>query len=132
MRLVNRIMAVMLLPTMLTVSSPALAQQIHVVDSAAMSRALAAKADAVRSKQDAVRRVLNRADVREMAARMGLSIERAQKAIATLNVAELAQLARYAADVEAAAMSGGASTIVISTTTVILVLLIVILLLVAN
>lgn len=132
MRLVQRIVAAMLLPAMLTVSSPVLAQQIHVVDSAAMSRALAVEADAVRAKRDVVRRVLNRADVRQMAARMGLSVERAQRAIATLDAAELNEVARHAANVEAAARSGGANTIVISTTTVILVLLIVILLLVAN
>jgi hypothetical protein len=132
MRLVQRIVAAVLLPTMLTVSSPVLAQQIHVVDSAAMSRALAVEADAVRAKRDVVRRVLNRADVRKIAESMGLSVDRAQRAIATLDAAELTEVARHAANVEAAAMSGGANTIVISTTTVILVLLIVILLLVAN
>ena len=126
---VNKIAAVVLLPAMLLVSSPAFAQQVHVVDSAAMSRALAQKADADAAKRASVRRVLDRADVRQMAARMGLSVERAQAAVATLTNTELNEVARYARDVESAAMAGGASTIVISTTTVILVLLIVILLL---
>ncbi len=132
MRPVNKIVAVVLLPTMLLVSSPAFAQQVHVVDSAAMSRALAQKADADAAKRNIVRRVLDRADVRQIAARMGLSVERAQAAVATLTNTELNELSRYARDVESAALAGGASTIVISTTTVILVLLIVILLLLVD
>ena len=64
----------------------------------------------------------------ELAARMGLSVERADSAVATLSGAELNSLAQQANAVDTA-LAGGASTIVISTTTVIIVLLLLILLL---
>lgn len=127
MRLVNKTIALLLLP-MLLVSSPALAQQVHVVDAATMGQALVDKADADRTQRELLRRVLNRADAREMAARMGLSVERVESAVATLDGAELGELARHASAVEAAALAGGANTVVISLTTLLLVIIIVILL----
>lgn len=127
MRIMNKIVALLLLPVFLG-SSPALAQQTRVVDTAAMSQALAGKAEAESAQRELVRRVLERADVREMAARMGLSVEQADAAVATLGGAELTTLAQHASAAEAAALAGGASTIVISLTTLLLVLIIVILL----
>lgn len=126
MRMTNTIVA-LLLPVLL-VETPALAQQTHVVDSAALGRALAGKAEQTRAQRDQVRRVLARADAREMAASMGLSVERADMAVATLSDVELGSLAQHAAAVEAAPLAGGANTVVISTTTLLLVLIIVILL----
>jgi len=127
MRITNRIVA-LLLPPVFLVSSPVFAQQARVVDAAAMSQALAAKAQSESAQRDLVRRVLERADAREMAARMGLSVERAGSAVATLSGAELDALAQHAGAVEAATLAGGASTIVISITTLLLILIIVILL----
>ena len=127
MTMTNRVVAILLLPILL-VGSPAFAQQARIVDSAAMSQALAGQADLERTQREVVRRVLDSADARELAARMGLSVERADSAVATLSGAELNTLAQQASAVDTT-LAGGASTIVISTTTVILVLLIVILLL---
>ena len=127
MRFVNKIVALLLLPVFL-VASPAFAQQGRLVDSAAMSQALADKAESEATQRNLVRRVLNRADVSGMAARMGLSVERADSAVAKLSGAELGTLAEHAGAIETAALAGGASTIVISTTTLLLVLIIVILL----
>ena len=127
MRLTNKIVAVWLLPIFL-VSSPAFAQQARVVDAAAMSQALADKAESESAQREIVRRVLDRTDARDMAARMGLSVEQADSAVATLSGAELGMLAQHAGAIEAQALAGGASTIVISTTTLLLVLIIVILL----
>lgn len=127
MRLTNRIVALVLLPAFL-VTSPALAQQARVVDAAAMRQALAGKADSESAQRALVRRVLDRADVREMAARMGLSVQQADSAVATLSGAELGILAEHAGAVETEALAGGANTIVISTTTLLLILIVVILL----
>lgn len=127
MRFTNTIVALVLLPTLL-VSSPALAQQARIVDTDAMSQALAAKAASESAQRELVRRVLDRADARTIAAQMGLSAEQADSAVATLSSEELGVLAQHAGAVEAAALAGGARTIVISTVTLLLVLIIVILL----
>ncbi len=127
MRLLNKLVALVLLPVFL-VSAPAFAQKPTVVDAAAMSRALADKADAETSQRELVRRVLDRADVRETAARMGLSVEQASSAVATLSGAELGLLAGHAGMVENEVLAGGANTVVISVTTLLLILIVVILL----
>jgi hypothetical protein len=127
MRIANKLVALLLLP-MFLVSSPALAQQARVVDADAMSQALAGKAESESAQRELVRRVLDRADVREMAARLGLSIERADSAVATLSGADLAALAQHAGAIETEALAGGANVIVISVTTLLLLLIIVILL----
>jgi hypothetical protein len=127
MRPLNKIVALALLPLFL-VSTPAFAQQPSLVDADALSRALAGKADAENAQRAQVRRVLDRTDVREMAARMGLSVEQAQSAVATLSGSELTVLAQHAGAVETGARAGGANTVVISVTTLLLILIIVILL----
>jgi len=127
MRLVNKALALALIPLFL-VCTPAFAQQPGVVDAAAMSRAIANKADTEDQQRALVARVLDRAHVREMAARMGLSLEQANSAVATLSGAELNRLAEQAQAVETEALAGGASTVVISVTTLLLILIIVILL----
>lgn len=129
MRLMNKIVALLLLPVFL-VSSPAFAQQARIVDAAAMSQALAGKAESESAQRELVRRVLDRADVREMAARMGLSVERADSAVAALSGAELGTLAQQAGAIETAALTGGANTVVVISTTTLLLLLIIVILLV--
>lgn len=126
MRLMNRIVALTLIP-MFLLSAPALAEQHRIVDAAAMDQALAGKAETERTQRDAVQRVLDRDDVRQMAASMGLSVADARGAVATLSGAELGSLAAQAGAVEAATLAGGANTIVISLTTLLLILIIVIL-----
>lgn len=127
MHITNKVVALVLLPGLL-VSSPALAQQAHVADDGALRQALAAKAESESAQRDVVRRVLGREDVRESAARLGLNLEQADSAVATLSGAELSALAQHANAIEAAALAGGANTIVISVTTLLLLVIIVILL----
>jgi hypothetical protein len=127
MHIAKKVVAFLLLPLFLA-SSPALAQQARVVDSGAMSQALEAKAESERAQRELVQRVLDRADVRETAARLGLSVADAGSAVATLSGAELDTLAQHAGAVEATALAGGANTIVISVTTLLLIIIIVILL----
>lgn len=126
MQTVNKVVALLL--AVLLVSSPALAQQARVVDSSTMDRALAGKAQSESAQRELVLRVLDRADVREVAARMGLSVAQADSAVATLSGAELERVAQQAAAVETAALAGGAQTIVISTVTLLLIIIVVILL----
>lgn len=127
MHIPHKIVSLCLLPAFL-VASPAFAQQARVVDPSVLSQALAQSAHAETAQRDLIRRVLDRADAREMAARLGLSVAQANSAVATLSTADLNTLAQHAGAVEAAALSGGANTVVISVTTLLLILIIVILL----
>lgn len=127
MHLTNKMVAIVLLPVLL-VSSPAFAQQERVVDDAAMRQALAGKAESESAQRELVRRVLDRTDVRDVAHRLGFSLERAESAVATLSGPELSTLAQHAASVETAGPAGGANTVVISVTTLLLLLILVILL----
>lgn len=125
MRITLKPVAVLLLPVMLA-ASPAFAAQ-HVVDAAALQRALAARNAAEEAQRAEVRRVLDRDEVRALAARMGLDLADARSAVGTLSGVQLAQAAERAQAVDVA-LAGGATTVVISLTTLLLILIIVILL----
>ncbi|HUU35896.1 MAG TPA: hypothetical protein VMW48_17645 [Vicinamibacterales bacterium] len=109
------------------VSSPVFARQSRVVDAAALTQALANQTATERAQRDQVQSVVDRQDVRRLASTMGLSLEQASAAVATLDGADLAAASERASAVETA-LAGGASTVVISTTTLLLALIIVILL----
>ena len=70
--------------------------------------------------------LLHRAEVREIASKAGLSIQKAEAAASALHGRDLAAAAAQARQVQDN-LAGGASTIVISTTTIIIVLLLIIL-----
>ncbi len=125
MRITLKPVAVLLLPVMLA-ASPAFAAQ-RVVDAAALQRALAAQSAAEEATRADVRRVLDRAEVQALAARMGLDLGDARSAVATLSGVQLAQAAERAQAVDVA-LAGGAATVVISLTSLLLILIIVILL----
>jgi hypothetical protein len=108
-------------------SSPAFAQQRHVVSPADMRQAVTQQAEAQQQTRDALRAALKNSQVREVANRLGLSVARAEGAIATLTAAELEQLAGPVRDLNAN-LAGGASTIVLSTTALLLIIIIIILL----
>jgi ribosomal protein L12E/L44/L45/RPP1/RPP2 len=63
--------------------------------------------------------------VREIASKAGLSVEKAEAAVSTLEGDDLRELAKQARQAQND-LAGGASTIVISTTTIILILLLII------
>ncbi|MDP2052632.1 MAG: PA2779 family protein [Acidobacteriota bacterium] len=127
MQISQKVVTLFLVPALLF-STQAYAQQARVVDAVALHQALADKTATENSQRELVLQVLDRSDAREMAARLGLSVEQANSAVATLSGAELNTLAQHAAAVDASALAGGASTIVISLTTLLLILIIVILL----
>ena len=110
--------------------SSAMAQQRHVVDPAQMRQAIADQAVRDQENRDAVRGVLQRSDVRELAGRLGLSVTRAEHAVATLTSDELSRLAGPARVADAQLAGGADQMIVISVTTLLLIIIIV--LLVAN
>jgi CHASE3 domain sensor protein len=124
MRVLNRIVAMALL-IVFAAGSPAWAQQQHVVDPADMNRAIAEKVDREKAEREQLLRVLDRAEVREMAEKMGLSLERAESAITTLEGEELTRLAAQAAETEDA-LAGG-RVVVISITTLLLLLILIVL-----
>jgi hypothetical protein len=108
-------------------SSPAFAEQRHVVTPSAMRDAIAQQAQAQQQTRDALRAALGNSQVRDVAARLGLNVAKAEGAISTLSPQELEQLAGPVRDLNAN-LAGGASTIVISTTTLLLIIIIIILL----
>jgi hypothetical protein len=126
MRIRAAITAVLFLFSVL-LSSPAFAQQRHVVTPADMRQALAQQAQAHQQTRDALRAALGNSQVKEVASRLGLNVTKAEGAIATLSAQELDQLAGPVRDLNAN-LAGGASTIVISTTTLLLIIIIIILL----
>ncbi len=123
MDFVRRSIAVCL--AVLLVAPSARAQQ-SVVGTSALEQAVQERVKQEQSDRDALASLLRRAEVREVAAKAGLSIARAEAAVATLDGDDLRELAKQARQVENE-LAGGASTIVISTTTIIIVLLIIIL-----
>lgn len=122
----NRTIVLTVVVSSLLWGSSAMAQQRHVVDPAQMRQAIVDQALTDQQNRDVVLTVLNRSQVRELAARLGLNVTRAESAVATLDSAELARLAGPAMLADAQ-LAGGNSTIVISVTTLLLILIIVLL-----
>jgi len=123
MRIVRRSLAVLLAALLV---APAAQAQTHVVAKSALSQAVQERVSQDQADRDAIASLLRRAEVRQIAAQAGLSLEKAQAAVSTLQgdmLRDLAAQARQAND----DLAGGASTVVISTTTIIIVLLVVIL-----
>lgn len=125
MRTLRSLIAV---PLTFVLAAPPLAaaQDRHAVDPSVLSQTVTeqvAKQDADRA---AIREALNRPEVRELAARSGIDLDRVQASVDTLNAGALSQVAAAAQQVNQA-LVGGASTVIISTTTLIIALLIVIL-----
>lgn len=106
------------------------AQTSHSAPQSALDAALQEHVAAAAADRDAVLRVLDHAEVKAVAGRAGLDLRRAASAVATLDAAELAQVAAQARQVEEA-LAGGQSRVVISTTLIIIALLVLILIIVA-
>jgi hypothetical protein len=100
------------------------------VDQATLDRTIAAHVQRSDADRGAIRHLLERQEVREVAARAGIDITRAEAAVATLDAAELHEIAEQARAVDDS-LAGGQSRITLSTTTIIIGLLVLILLIVA-
>lgn len=123
MRVIRRTLAVCLAVLFM---APAANAQSNVIGKAALDKAVQDRVATEHDDREAIRTLLKRAEVREVAGKAGLSLDKAAAAAATLQGDDLRQIAEQARQVDNQ-LSGGASTIVISTTTIIIVLLLVIL-----
>jgi hypothetical protein len=123
MRIVRRSLAVCLAVLFM---APAVRAQDHVIGQSALDKAVQQRVSQEQADRDAILSVLQRSEVRDIAAKAGISVEKAQAAVSTLQGKDLQQAAQQARQVQDN-LAGGASTVVISTTTIIIVLLLVIL-----
>jgi hypothetical protein len=123
MSIVRRFLAVTL---MVLLAAPAAQAQSHVVSKADLAKAVAERVRQDQADRDAIVSLLQRQEVRTIAAKAGLSVDKATAAVSVLQGDDLRELASQARQVQND-LAGGASTIVISTTTIIIVLLIIIL-----
>jgi hypothetical protein len=112
------------------VSQPAPAAQAHVASGDTLDRLVASDVARQDADRRAIRDLLLRDDVREIAKHAGLDIRKAEAAVDTLSGKELQDAARRARHAQEE-LAGGGSSITIGTTTLIIILLVVILIIVA-
>lgn len=106
--------------------APAAHAQQHVAGRAVLEEAIQDRVAEQQADREAIKSLLRRPEVKQIAAKAGLSLEKAEAAVATVPAEDLRQLADQARQADND-LAGGASTVVISTTTIIIVLLIIIL-----
>jgi hypothetical protein len=123
MNIVRRSLAVLLAVLLI---APAAQAQSHVIGKAALDKAVQERVSRDQADRDAIRSLLQRDEVRDLAGKAGLSLEKATAGIAMLQGNDLRDVAAQARQVQND-LAGGASTVVISTTTIIIVLLVVLL-----
>jgi hypothetical protein len=123
MRIVRQSLAVLLAALLI---APAAQAQTHVIGKSALSQAVQERVSQDQADRDAIRSLLQRPEVKQIAAQAGLSLHQAEAAVSMLNGQDLRDLAAQSRQVQND-LAGGASNIVISTTTIIIVLLIIIL-----
>lgn len=110
--------------------APVAAAQDHVITTSELNKAVQQRVTSEQADRAAITALLQRAEVREVAAKAGLSLDKAQAAASVLQGADLQQAASHARQVQND-LAGGASTVVISTTTVIIILLIILIVVLA-
>jgi hypothetical protein len=101
------------------------AQQTHVIDKSALAQAVQERVNQDQADREAIRSFLQNPQVQSVAAKAGLSVERAEAAVSTLQGNQLREVAGQARAVNQN-LAGGA-TVVITTTTIIIILLVIIL-----
>jgi hypothetical protein len=123
MRIVRQSLAVLLAALLV---APAAQAQTHVIDTSALAQAVQERVTQEQADREAILSLLQRQEVRQIAAQAGLSLQTAEAAVSMLDGQDLRDLSAQSRQVQND-LAGGASTIVISTTTIIIVLLIIIL-----
>jgi hypothetical protein len=126
MRFLRRSLAVCLAILMM---APAVGAQEHVVSRAALAAAVQQRVQQDQADREAIVSLLQRTEVRDVAARAGLSVEKAEAAVAMLQGEDLRGIAGDAR--EAQKDLAGGSSVTLSTTMIIIILLLVILIIVA-
>jgi hypothetical protein len=122
MQMCRRIVGIML--AVMLAAPSAWAQQTHVNDKAALDQAVQQRVSQERADRETLRAFLQNPQVRSVVAKAGLSVEKAESAVSTLQGDELARAATQARQANQD-LAGGA-TVVITTTTIIIILLVVI------
>jgi hypothetical protein len=117
----RRILATTL--AVLFIAPAAWAQQTHVINKSALDQAVQQRVSQDQADRETLRSFLNDPTVKQVAAKAGLSTERAESALATLQGDDLRAAASQARAVNQD-LAGGA-TVVITTTTIIIILLII-------
>jgi hypothetical protein len=128
MRTINSFIVIALL--LVIAPARAFAGQQHVVDPSSVAKAVAEHADQQDADRRDVQAALARPEVRELAAKAGVDIDRASSVVSTLSGADLDRAANLARQVTAS-LTGGDSYFTISSTTLIIILLLVLLIIVA-
>jgi len=104
------------------------AQQTHVINKSALDQAVQQRVSQEQADRETLRSFLQHPTVKSVAAKAGVSTDRAQAALSTLQGDDLRQAASQARAVNQD-LAGGA-TVVITTTTIIIILLIVLIIVV--
>src|SRR5687767_1698716 len=104
MRVVRRTLAVCLAVLFM---APAAHAQNNVIGKAALDKAVQARVASDQADREAIRALLGRAEVREVAGQAGLSLDKALAAVSTLQGDDLRQLAEQARAADNQ-LSGGA------------------------
>jgi L-rhamnose isomerase len=123
MRIVRQSLAVLLAALLMASAAQA---QTHVIDRSALAQAVQERVRQDQADREAILSLLHRHEVKQIAAQAGLSLQKAEAAVSTLDGSDLRDLAAQSRQVQND-LAGGASSITISTTTIIIVLLVVIL-----
>ena len=121
MQVFRRILATTL--AVMLCAPAAWAQQTHIVNKSALDQAVQQRVSQDQADREALRTFLQNPTVKTVAAKAGLSVDRASAAVSTLQGDELRQAATQARAINQD-LAGGA-TVVITTTTIIIVLLII-------
>jgi len=122
--------SVLVMFTLVPVVSRAQAQSSHATPLAALEAAVQDHVASATADREAVARLLARPDVQRIAGEAGIDMRRATQAAATLDGAQLIELAAQARQIEQS-LAGGQSSITVSTTLIIIALLVLILIIVA-
>jgi len=120
---------VVLALVLLTVAASAQAAQQHVVNPDQLTAAMTQKTAAEAADRASVHEALGRTEVRNVAAMMGVDLDRVNAAVDTMQGADLDQAASAARRVNQEIV-GGESSVTLTTTTIIIILLAIILLVV--
>jgi hypothetical protein len=113
----------------LTIAVSAQAGQQHIVSPNQLTATMMQKVTAENAGRASVHEALGRSDVRNVAATMGIDLDRLDAVVDTMQDADLEQAASTARLVNQA-LVGGASSVTLSTTTIIIILLAIILIIV--
>jgi hypothetical protein len=129
MRLVKRLL-VLSLGFLMALSTSAFADQQHAIDPSALASTVAQHVAQQDSDRAALHEALARPEVRTVAGKLGIDLDKAAAAVDTMSGPDLARAADQARQVNQS-LVGGASTVVISTTTIVIALLVLIVIILA-